>query len=479
MRRSVMAMTALAASVMLVVGCSSSTDGAKDAQNTTTSPSSTQDSAAPTNETDSVDDQGATTQSGADADSSGAADAPSDAAPEPEPEDEPYEDIPRDFEGAVEVPAPANSGELVVGYFTDWGIYDRGYYVKNIEDSGSADELTHILYAFGNVSRGKCQVGDPWADHDKTFEAEESVNGEADGKGDLSKTFGNFKQLRALKEMHPDLKVLWSFGGWTWSDGFAEAAKNPEAFAESCYNLLHDPAWDGLFDGIDIDWEYPNECGMTCDKESGFYGYSNVIKALRAQFGADEIVTSAIGAGLSKLDAADYAGAVPYLDFIMPMTYDYYGAWTPKGPTAAHSPLTTWEGETGEGFNAEATLEHMLELGIPADKTLLGVPFFGHGWMGVTDPEPGGDAIAPARGKYEMGTDDYKELIVDCPPTGKVAGTAYGFCDGEWWGYDTPETMRDKMQFVKDRGLAGTFFWELSGDTPEGDLIRAIGEGLR
>src|SRR5690606_33329694 len=74
--------------------------------------------------------------------------------------------------GPVAVDGPADTGSLIVGYFTDWGIYDRGYLVRDIETSGSADHLTHILYAFGNVDGGKCKVGDTWADHDKTFTAE-------------------------------------------------------------------------------------------------------------------------------------------------------------------------------------------------------------------------------------------------------------------------------------------------------------------
>ena len=48
------------------------------------------------------------------------------------------------------------AGSKVVGYFTEWGTYDRKYYVKNIETSGSAARLTHINYAFGNVTGGKC-----------------------------------------------------------------------------------------------------------------------------------------------------------------------------------------------------------------------------------------------------------------------------------------------------------------------------------
>ncbi|MYV95140.1 glycosyl hydrolase family 18 protein, partial [Streptomyces sp. SID1034] len=66
---------------------------------------------------------------------------------------------------------------------------------------------------------------------------------------------GNINQLRELKKKYPNIKILWSFGGWTWSGGFGAAAANPTAFANSCYSLVKDPRWADVFDGIDIDWE--------------------------------------------------------------------------------------------------------------------------------------------------------------------------------------------------------------------------------
>ena len=212
-----------------------------------------------------------------------------------------------------------------MGYFAEWGVYGRNYHVKNIETSGAAAKLTHILYAFGNVQNGQCVMGDSYADIDRAYSAAESVNGVADS-WESTDIRGSFGQLRRLKAMHPGLKVIWSFGGWTWSGGFTQAAANPTAFANSCYNLVKDPRWADVMDGIDIDWEYPNECGLQCDT-SGFDAYRNLMAALRAKFGSSALVTSAIGAGAAKINAADYAGAAQYVVFYMPMTYDFFGAW--------------------------------------------------------------------------------------------------------------------------------------------------------
>ncbi|GAB2793571.1 glycoside hydrolase family 18 protein [Streptomyces daliensis] len=371
---------------------------------------------------------------------------------------------------AADTPA---DGKKTVGYFTNWSAYQRNYHVKDIETSGSADKLTHINYAFGNVKDGKCAVGDSYADYEKAYTAEQSVDGKADTWDQPLR--GNFNQLLKLKEKHPDLKVLWSFGGWSWSKGFTEAAKNPEAFADSCASLLNDSRWAGLFDGIDIDWEYPNACGLSCD-DSGKDAFANLMKALRAKF-EDKLVTAAVtgdGSKDGKMEATDYKAASEYVDWYLPMTYDYFGAFDAQGPTAPHSPLREYEGIPKEAFDGSTAIAKLALMGVPIDKLLLGFGFYGRGWTGVTQSEPGGKATGPAPGTYEQGIEDYEVLKDRCPATGKVGDTAYAHCGDEWWSYDTPETIGIKSDWVTQNKLGGSFLWELSGDTPDGELIKAI-----
>ncbi|MEU8188125.1 glycosyl hydrolase family 18 protein [Micromonospora carbonacea] len=373
---------------------------------------------------------------------------------------------------------PTGGGKKVVGYFAEWGVYGRNYHVKNIHTSGSAAKLTHILYAFGNTTGGRCAIGDSYADYEKAYTAADSVDGVADTWDQPLR--GSFNQLRKLKKMYPHLKVIWSFGGWTWSGGFTQAAQNPAAFAESCYNLVEDPRWADVFDGIDVDWEYPNACGLTCDS-SGPNAFKNVISALRSKFGSSALVTAAItadGSNGGKIDATDYAGAIGNLNWLMPMTYDYFGAFNAQGPTAPHSPLYSYTGIPQAGFNSDAAIQKLKGKGIPADKLLLGIGFYGRGWTGVTQSAPGGSATGAAPGTYEAGIEDYKVLKNSCPATGTVGGTAYAKCGSNWWSYDTPSTIGGKMTYAKNQGLGGAFFWELSGDTTNGELIGAIRGGL-
>ena len=171
----------------------------------------------------------------------------------------------------------------LVGYFTQWGIYDRGFFVKDLVTSGSAARLTVLNYAFGNVGPdGKCfqsnaaGQSDPWADYQRPFSAAESVDGKADVEGQA--LAGNFNQLRKLKKLYPKLRVHISLGGWTWSNYFSDAVltdRARKAFVASCVDLFikgnlpvldGDPhggkgAGAGVFDGIDIDWEWPGSEG--------------------------------------------------------------------------------------------------------------------------------------------------------------------------------------------------------------------------
>ncbi|SDH05060.1 glycosyl hydrolase family 18 protein [Nonomuraea jiangxiensis] len=370
-------------------------------------------------------------------------------------------------------------GNKVLGYFVQWGVYQRAYHVKNIDTSGSAAKLTHINYAFGNVQNGQCTIGDSYADYDRFYQAGESVDGVAD-TWDAGALRGSFNQLRKLKAKYPNLKVLFSFGGWTWSGGFAQAAQNPAAFAESCYRLVEDPRWADVFDGIDIDWEYPNACGLTCDS-SGPAAFRNLMSALRSRFGSNYLVTAAItadGNNGGKIDAADYGGAAQYVDWYNVMTYDYFGAFAPQGPTAPHSPLTSYTGIPTPGFYSDNAIQKLKSKGVPSSKLLLGIGFYGRGWAGVTQSAPGGTATGPAPGTYEQGIEDYKVLKTRCPSTGTVAGTAYAYCGNQWWSYDTPSTIGGKMSYSKNQGLGGAFFWELSGDTTNGELITAMRNGL-
>ena len=60
------------------------------------------------------------------------------------------------------VPVPSQG--RVVGYYPAWATYDRNFQVSQLP----GDRLTHVNYAFANIENGRCVLGDPWADVQKT-----------------------------------------------------------------------------------------------------------------------------------------------------------------------------------------------------------------------------------------------------------------------------------------------------------------------
>jgi chitinase len=58
------------------------------------------------------------------------------------------------------------------------------------------------------------------------------------------------------------------------------------------------------------------------------------------------------------------------------------------------------------------------------------------------------------------------------------AKAAWLFDGTTFWTFDDPAIMLEKAHYARRENLGGIMFWELSGDTPDGELIGAIAEGL-
>ncbi|MCW7540548.1 glycosyl hydrolase family 18 protein [Aquabacterium sp. A7-Y] len=403
-------------------------------------------------------------------------------------------------------------GKNVLGYFAQWGIYGRGYQVKHIDTSGSAPLLTHINYAFGNVRENKCEVGvtmpsnpdtgvggDAFADYTKSFGADQSV----DGVGDTwdQKLRGNWNQLKKLKAKYPKLKVLISLGGWTYSRGFSSAARpeNRVAFVKSCVdayikgdlplveNAGGPGALAGVFDGIDIDWEYPVACGLACGRPEDKENFTALLAEFRKQLDAVRpglLLTIAAPAGVDKIRVIEPDKFHPYLDFINVMTYDFHGAW--ETPTNFHSPLygSSADPSTGDAksYNTNDALKAFLDKGVPARKLHLGIGFYGRGWTNVPNVNNGlYQTGVAAPGRYEAGIEDYKVLkTLNYPSFVDPQSRAQWIYNGTtFWSFDTPVQIKEKMDYAKSKGLGGAFFWEFTGDDSEASLLKAISNGLR
>lgn len=308
-----------------------------------------------------------------------------------------------------------------------------------------------------------------------------------------------FARLATLKARHPHLRLMASVGGWTRSYGFSNMAASPTlraAFIDSSVAFLRRYG----FDGIDLDWEYPGAIGVpcaageTCERPQDKRNYVTLVREMRTAFdtagkadGRRYLVTIAAGADRKYLDdggsAAWMVQMASVLDWINLMTYDYHGSWE-----AASGHLAALHGDP-EGKDIGTTVKVYLEAGVPARAMTLGIPFYGKGWIGCK-PGPRDDGLlqpcAAAVTDPPEATFEYWRLRTQGyldGTRGFVKGRAssvpylYAPTTGTFITYEDEASVRDKIRYLKARGLRGAMYWELASDHRH-ELGRAIASAL-
>ncbi|KAI3386151.1 hypothetical protein SNEBB_010021 [Seison nebaliae] len=248
---------------------------------------------------------------------------------------------------------------IVACYFTNWGVHRAKKSSQLKPENIDPFICTHIIYAFANLNGATITHGIP--NDIRTYKGEKPL----------------YPRIMKLKKKNPKLKILISVGGWHARgsfDGAVISQSRREAMAQSAIAFCKKHG----FDGLDIDWEFPN----AQHKQN----FGNLIKTIRSAFEEESQssgneryeLSIATAAGKYLLDQGyDIPVLCEYVDFVNIMTYDLYGQWHNK--IGHHSTLYGRPDETGisEELNTNSAVKNWLDRGCPSRKIMIGIASYG------------------------------------------------------------------------------------------------------
>ncbi len=295
----------------------------------------------------------------------------------------------------------------------------------------------------------------------------------ADSDGKLSQA-RNVPDRALVADAHKaGVKVLVSLGGWGWDKQFAAIVSKPEAedrYVKSVMALVD----EGDYDGIDLDWEYP-------DTEKEVAGFERLTRRFRAQLdalgktkGRAMVVTMAASSNPGTLRWLRKEFLLETMDWINVMTYDFTGDWTDYA--GHHSPLFASSKQPGgreRGRSTESSMKYLVEKqGIPPDRLAVGIPLYGRGFS-VAEPYASTKGVAKTRlgegnfsaldrrrreeGWVRKWDDETKNPWLIAPDGKGVVG------------YDDAESVKLKTDWAMKQNFRGVFFWQVAADRmPDG-----------
>ena len=400
---------------------------------------------------------------------------------------------------------PQKKSLEVIGYFTEGGAATGQYTVKSLKTTGAAGKITVLDYAFGRVVDDRCELDHRTEAIDRAYSATESVSGTADSPapGTLR---GTFHQLQELKREFPKLRIVMSLGGWTGSAGFSSAVRPEQMkkFVHSCVdmfirgNIGPGVSAPGLFDGIDIDWEYPVADGLQSGSRDDTRNLNEAAREFRREldhFRPGLLLTAAIPATEKEYSHYDLRSLSHSMDWLSIMAYDMHSnaqamtdfhsllfsddaaqVLASTDPPNRHSALRPSTALPGD-VSGDHAVRSFLAAGVPARKIVLGVPFYGKGWAGVADTDHGLHQPASGPQKQEAFL-SFAQIAALPPGTDRYFSPRAMSCsvwtENTFYSYDCPQAIAGKMDYIHHRHLGGIMFWQIGQDSPDSGLLNTI-----
>ncbi|MFZ1290088.1 MAG: glycosyl hydrolase family 18 protein [Melioribacteraceae bacterium] len=396
------------------------------------------------------------------------------------------------------------SKEIVAYYHGNYSDENIGH-EKLIESIGLFDKITIINYAFAipkQDENGKTvpHITNQFHAYEKIYPSDKSVDGIADDSSQILK--GQFNQLKKIKSLHPHLKILISIGGWGGSTYFSDLAlthESREHFVNSCIDMFilgNLPISNnsggknsalGVFDGIDLDWEFP----ITGGPEGTHYNpndrenHTALFKLFREklnEINPNLLLTAAVTGRSNEFWLYNFNEDQNYLDWFNLMSYDLHGVADEF--SNHHTNLLSSENDIDpKKESLDRMVRYLIDsVNVKPEKIIPGAAYYGKGW---------GEVDSLNNGLYQKGKFlnrwgyirfknylDFKELNEKgfnyFWDDNTLAPFLYNPKEKIFWSFDDLRSIALKSRYVDAFNLRGLMFWQTFGDDSLGNLTNTI-----